>query len=152
MFGRILLAVDGSPQSDKAADLAAELAAAAGNEVVVTHVIELLVTKIGPAELELREDAQQLAERCAKQLADAGVNASIDIPRALSGRVGKVLVDAAAEHQVGLTARSLPWRQGQTVDSTTQHPPSASQPTLPWVPPTAGRPAVEPVRQGHHQP
>ncbi len=33
MFGRILLAVDGSPHADKAAQLAAKLAAAAGDEV-----------------------------------------------------------------------------------------------------------------------
>lgn len=102
MFGRILLAVDGSPQSDVAAQLAAKLAAAAGDQVFVTHVIELLPTKIGPTEAEPREDAQQLVERYAKQLADAGVNASTDIARALSGHVGKMLVNAADEHQVGL--------------------------------------------------
>lgn len=102
MFGRILLAVDGSPQSDVAAQLAAKLAAAAGDRVFVTHIIELSPTKIGPTEAEPREDAQQLVERYAKQLADAGVNASTDIGRALSGRVGKMLVNAADEHQVGL--------------------------------------------------
>src|SRR6266542_2312693 len=102
MFGKILLAVDGSPQSGKAAQLAAELAAPAANEVVVIHVIELVPTRMGPAELELREDAQELVERYAKQLADAGVNASTDVSRALSGRVGKVLVNAAIELQVGL--------------------------------------------------
>ncbi len=57
---------------------------------------------MGPAELELREDAQQLVERYAKQLADAGVNATIDVSRALSGRVGQVLVNAADELQAGL--------------------------------------------------
>jgi nucleotide-binding universal stress UspA family protein len=102
MFGRILLAVDGSPQSDVAARLATKLAAAAGDRVVITHVIELLPTKIGPTEAEPREDAQQLVERYAKQLADAGVAASTDIGRAVSGRVGKMLVNAADEHQVGL--------------------------------------------------
>jgi nucleotide-binding universal stress UspA family protein len=102
MFGRILLAVDGSPQSDKAVQLAAKLAAAAGDEVIVTHVIEVLPTKVGVTELELREDAQQLVERHAKQLAEAGVNASVDLGRALNGYVGKVLVDVATEHRVGL--------------------------------------------------
>ena len=102
MFGRILLAVDGSPQSDVAAQLAAKLAAAAGDRVFVTHIIELLPTKIGPTEAEPREDAQQLVERYAKQLADAGVDASTDIGRAISGHVGKMLVNAAVEHQVGL--------------------------------------------------
>jgi nucleotide-binding universal stress UspA family protein len=93
---------DGSPQSDKAAHLAAKLAAPAGNKVVVIHVIELVPTRIGAAELELREDAQQLVERHAKQLADAGVNTTTDVSRALTGRVGKVLVNAATEFQVEL--------------------------------------------------
>jgi nucleotide-binding universal stress UspA family protein len=102
MFARILLAVDGSPQSDKAAQLAARLAAAAGDEVIVTHIIELLPTKIGVTELEPREDAEQLVQRYAKELAAAGVNASTDLGRALSGHVGKMLVNAASEHRVGL--------------------------------------------------
>jgi len=102
MFARILLAVDGSPQSDKAAQLAARLAAAAGDEVIVTHIIELLPTKIGVTELEPREDAEQLVQRYAKELAATGVNASTDLGRALSGHVGKMLVNAATEHRVGL--------------------------------------------------
>jgi nucleotide-binding universal stress UspA family protein len=55
MFGTILLAVDGSEQSDKAVELAARLAAETRDEVVVTHVIELLPSKVGATELELRE-------------------------------------------------------------------------------------------------
>jgi nucleotide-binding universal stress UspA family protein len=102
MFGRILLAVDGSALSDKAADLAAKLAAAAGDEVVVAHFIELLPTKIGPTELESPEDARELVERYAKELASADVNASIDLGRALTGHIGEMLVDAATEHDVGL--------------------------------------------------
>jgi len=102
MFGRILLAVDGSEQSDMAARLAAKVAVAAGDEVIVTHIIELLATKIGIAEMEAREDAQQLVERYAKELADAGINASTDLGRALTGHVGKMLVNAAIEHRVGL--------------------------------------------------
>ena len=102
MFGRILLAVDGSAQSDKAVQLAAKIAAAAADEVIVTHIIELLPTKVGVAEMEQREDAQQLVERHAKELAAAGVNASTELGRALSGHVGKMLVNAAIEHRVGL--------------------------------------------------
>ncbi len=102
MFGRILLAVDGSPHADKAAQLAAKLAAAAGDEVVVTHVIELPPTRTGPTELEPREDARQLVEQCAKELAGIGVNATTDIGRAPGGRVARTLVDAADEHRAGL--------------------------------------------------
>jgi nucleotide-binding universal stress UspA family protein len=42
MFGTILLAVDGSTFSEKAVELAKRLAAATNDEVVVTHVTELL--------------------------------------------------------------------------------------------------------------
>jgi nucleotide-binding universal stress UspA family protein len=102
MFERILLAVDGSPQSDKAVQLAAKLAAVTGDEVIVTHVVEVVPTKVGVVESELREDALQLVERQAKELAAAGVAASSEVGRAFSGAVGKVLVDAAIEHRVGL--------------------------------------------------
>jgi hypothetical protein len=53
------------------------------------------------AELELREDARQLVERYAKQLADAGVNATTYVSRALTRRVGTVLFNAARELRVG---------------------------------------------------
>jgi len=102
MFGTILLPVDGSPQSEKAVQLAARLAAPAGNEVVVIHVIELIPAKMGPVELELREDGEALVERYAKELADAGVSTTTKVARALRGRVGKVLVDAASDLDAGL--------------------------------------------------
>jgi nucleotide-binding universal stress UspA family protein len=102
MFGTILLPVDGSPQSEKAVQLAAKLAAPAGNEVAVMHVIELIPAKMGPVELELREDAEALVERYAKELADVGVSATTRVARALCGRVGKVLVDAASDLDAGL--------------------------------------------------
>jgi nucleotide-binding universal stress UspA family protein len=44
MFGTIVLAVDGSDHAHKAVELARELALAGGDEVVVTHVTELLPT------------------------------------------------------------------------------------------------------------
>jgi nucleotide-binding universal stress UspA family protein len=102
MFERILLAVDGSPKSDRALQLAAKLAAQVGDEVIVTHVVEVWPSKVGVVESELHEDALQLVERQAKELAAAGVAASSEVRTALSGAVGKVLVDAAIEHRVGL--------------------------------------------------
>jgi len=48
MFGTILLAVDRSPQADRAADLAAQFAAPSGDEVVVLHVIQEHLTQGGP--------------------------------------------------------------------------------------------------------
>lgn len=97
MFDKILLAVDGSPQSEKAVRLAAELAAPTGHQVTVLHVIELAPAKMGPMQLESREDAETLVERDAKQLADAGVQATTRLARALQGRIGSVLVEAASD-------------------------------------------------------
>jgi nucleotide-binding universal stress UspA family protein len=102
MFGKILLAVDGSPQSDKAVQLAAKVAAPTGDEVIVTHVVEVVPTKVGVSESELREDAEQLVERQVKELTAAGVNASIWLGRAPNGSVGRVLVNGATEHRAGL--------------------------------------------------
>lgn len=42
MFGTILLAVDGSKPAEKAVELAARIAKAAGDEIVVVHVTERL--------------------------------------------------------------------------------------------------------------
>jgi len=41
MFGTIVLAVDSSPQAERAGALAARLATATGDEVVVVHVLYL---------------------------------------------------------------------------------------------------------------
>jgi nucleotide-binding universal stress UspA family protein len=42
MFGIVLLAVDGSEYSEKAVELAKQLATSTNDEVVVTHVTERL--------------------------------------------------------------------------------------------------------------
>jgi nucleotide-binding universal stress UspA family protein len=47
-------------------------------------------------------NAQQLVEHYAKQVADAGANATIDVSRGLSGRVDAVLVNAASDLQADL--------------------------------------------------
>ena len=97
MFEKILLPVDGSPQSEKAVRLAAELAAPAGDQVTVMHVIELVPAKMGPVQLESREDAETLVERYAKELADAGVHATTKVARAFQWRIGWVVVEAASD-------------------------------------------------------
>jgi nucleotide-binding universal stress UspA family protein len=71
-----------SPQSDAVAQLAAKLAFPRRNNLIVIHVIELIATKMGSVELELRERAAT--------------------GRALSGRVDAVLVNAASDLQADL--------------------------------------------------
>jgi nucleotide-binding universal stress UspA family protein len=72
MFGTILLAVDGSKPAERAVELAARIAKADGDEIVVVHVTERLPYREvqPPPEGHLEEDqgAIQLAEQYAKDL------------------------------------------------------------------------------------
>jgi nucleotide-binding universal stress UspA family protein len=102
MFGTILLAVDGSRESVKAARLTAKVAAATGDQVVIAHVVQLLATKHGATEVERSEDAQQLVERHAKELAEAGVSVTVELPRALTSYTAQLLVDLSTKHDAGL--------------------------------------------------
>ena len=74
MFGTILVAVDGSKPAEKAVELAARIAKADGDAIVVVHVTERLpYREVQPPEGHLEDDrgAIQLAEQYAKDLAGA---------------------------------------------------------------------------------
>ena len=55
MFGTILLAVDGSPHADRAAELVRRLAVDGGDEVVVVHITEVMPMR-GGVSVELNQD------------------------------------------------------------------------------------------------
>ena len=55
MFEKILLAVDESDHSAKAAELAGKLATFSNGEVVVLHVHEILPTRGGPVDMRVIE-------------------------------------------------------------------------------------------------
>jgi nucleotide-binding universal stress UspA family protein len=104
MFGTILLAVDPSPQAERAGALATKLATATGDEVVVVHVTEFMVTRGGGGTVDLLgdQDGIHTAERHVKELEAAGVSARLVLGRALAGNIAPVIVEAAEEHDAGL--------------------------------------------------
>jgi nucleotide-binding universal stress UspA family protein len=103
MFGTILLAVDSSPQAERAGALATKLAAATGDEVVVVHATEVMAVRGGgTVDLAGDQDGVQAAERQVKELEAAGVRARLVLERAFAGQVAPRIVEAAEEHGAGL--------------------------------------------------
>jgi nucleotide-binding universal stress UspA family protein len=102
MFGTILLAVDGSSYSQRAAELVRRLAAG-GDDVVVLHVTEIMPIHGGTAvELDLDRDGVELARRFGGELEQAGVPTKLELVRAFAGHVAKIIVEAARDHQAGV--------------------------------------------------
>jgi len=104
MFGTILLAVDGSPHAERAAELARRLAGD-GDEVVVLHVVETMPVRGGPAvelDLDLDRKGVQAAKRYGKQLELAGMTVKVELVRAFPGEVARHIVEAAQQHQAGV--------------------------------------------------
>ena len=106
MFGTILLAVDGSKPAEKAVELAARIAKADGDAIVVVHVTERLPYREvqPPPEGHLEDDqgAIQLAEQYAKDLEAGGLRARVDLRHTMYGSAARLILDAAKEHGAGL--------------------------------------------------
>jgi nucleotide-binding universal stress UspA family protein len=106
MFGTILLAVDGSKPAEKAVELAARIAKADGDAIVVVHVTERLPYREvqPPPEGHLEDDrgAIQLAEQYAKDLEAGGLRARVDLRHTMYGSAARLILDAANEHGAGL--------------------------------------------------
>ena len=108
MFDTILLAVDGSKPAEKAVELAARIAKADGDAIVVVHVTESLpYREVQPPPEGHPEDdrgAIQLAERYAKDLEAGGLRARVDLRHTMYGSTARLILDAANEHGAGLMA------------------------------------------------
>jgi nucleotide-binding universal stress UspA family protein len=102
MLETILLAVDGSPHAERAAELVHELARN-GGEVVVVHVIEVMPMR-GDVTMELDQERNgvEAASRYGKQLELAGVPTKVELIRTLSGHVARLIVAAAQDHQADM--------------------------------------------------
>lgn len=97
MFSRIVLGIDGSDHAARAADVAAELAKAAGSEVLVLHVRERIAASKGApaADLEIPADAAELVKKTITRLKEEGVNTQGKVMTAPSGRVVPEILSAA---------------------------------------------------------
>lgn len=104
MFERILLAVDGSEQSDRAAGVTKELAQKLASEVTVFHVREkeAIHWGTGAGTIETEEQSTELVDRVVRDLKDAGVSAIPEIRMARFGRVAQEILRAAKELRPGL--------------------------------------------------
>jgi len=91
MFERILLAVDGSEHSKKAAAAAAEIALGSSGEVHVLHVHEVGMF----APLESSIESQALVDGVVEELLGAGVKAVGDAVAARTGSAAATVLDGA---------------------------------------------------------
>lgn len=97
MFERIVLAVDGSAQSGKAAVVASELAVGTGGEVLVLHVSEHATGRGMAFSVETPAEAVELVDGVVRELKDRGIGARGEVREALRGHTPRVIVDAAEE-------------------------------------------------------
>jgi len=101
MFDSILLAVDGTPHSAKAADAAAKCAKIFGAKVVVVHVREHEVGR-GAAWYESQEEAASRVRAVVGALEAEGVAARGEVVPAPHGHTARVILEEAAAQGAGL--------------------------------------------------
>jgi len=99
MFEKLLLAVDGSPGSEKAVGIAAGLAKTLSSEVLVFHVREIEIGRFS-GQMEPPEEALELVNRVVSTLQEQGVVVKGEARSAPLGRAGREIVEGAAAAEV----------------------------------------------------
>ena len=85
MFTKIVLALDGSPESLAAIPYARELVQREGGSIDAIHVRELLMGRAGGQTLNANEDeVTESVRRSVDELAQAGVSITLDVATAAS--------------------------------------------------------------------
>jgi nucleotide-binding universal stress UspA family protein len=102
MFSTIVLGVDGSDPSKRAAELVRDLALTMGSEVIVVHVRERSVSRAGTFPLEASEDSADIVDGTLSVLKDAGVSARGQLWPGLQGHVAAQIVDVAEQEHAEL--------------------------------------------------
>jgi nucleotide-binding universal stress UspA family protein len=97
MFQKLLLAVDDSEESQKAAELTKALAGQFGSEVLVLHVRETIYSGASAWSPEWTPDLQLAMSDFVKEVEGQGQRARIEILDAARGHAGKVIAEAAEE-------------------------------------------------------
>jgi nucleotide-binding universal stress UspA family protein len=105
MFGTILLAVDGSEYSKRAAELAKHLAAIGSEEVVVTHVTELLPARFQTypgLDYEADLPTIEFAKAIVAEMDEAGIKARVELRSAQYGGIARILTNLAEDLNAGI--------------------------------------------------
>ena len=105
MFRTIVLAVDGSRYSEKAVELAKRLAMSTNDEVVVTHVTELLPSRFQTypgLDYEADREVIERAKEYATELEEAGIKARTELRSAPDGAIARILTNLAENLDAGL--------------------------------------------------
>jgi nucleotide-binding universal stress UspA family protein len=96
MFETIVLALDGSESSDLAYDYAADLARKTGGKIVAVHVKEMVAGRgAGPIHLD-EDELQEKIRGQVKALAEAGIQATLELSSAMVGGPAHVIADTAS--------------------------------------------------------
>ena len=98
MFEVIIWASDGSEHADRALDYARQLAEANSARLLAVHVKEITVGRGAgyPVQLD-EEEVERKIQGQAKDLTDAGINASYEQLAATAGGAAHALADTASE-------------------------------------------------------
>jgi nucleotide-binding universal stress UspA family protein len=122
MFRKVLLAIDGSEPSHRAAVTAGELATELGSEVVVLHVHETEVIYEGAFELQTMKEAAALVDSAVRTLKDKGVSARGELVTSVFGRAARVILEVA-DHEgadvIVMGSRGLSDMAGMVLGSVT---------------------------------
>ena len=102
MFERILVAVDGSPQSEKTILFAVDLAQRYGSAVTVVHVREYERYEGSDVDLGPPVPAEELVNGVLARFRDGGVDARGEIRRVSSGDTPQQIIEVAAGSQSDL--------------------------------------------------
>lgn len=102
MFERILVAVDGSPQSEKTIVVAVDLARRYGSAVTIVHVREHERYEGSDVDLGPPIPAEELVNGVLARFRDGGVDAQGEIRRVSSGNTPQQIVEVAAESHADL--------------------------------------------------
>jgi nucleotide-binding universal stress UspA family protein len=102
VFARILIAVDGSPRSERTIPVALDLAQRYGAEVSVVHVREYDRYEGDDVDLGPPIPADQLVERVVGMFRAAGLEATGTVRRVSPGRTAEMIVDVAEQAGVEL--------------------------------------------------
>ena len=95
MFERMLVAVDGSPQSSKTVAVAADLAKKYGSSVTVVHVREHARYEGADVDLGPAISADELMDAVLQVFREAGVEARGEIRRVSPGETPEQIVEVA---------------------------------------------------------